>query len=360
MQNWGLTYELITVIFSVGGADDSSLLEVLHYYCPFKQNSESMITRTSILTSLLLGSQVLAGTAPVATVEDPALASPEKSSFSGSFTTGVTTHYSGRGIVVSRPAVQGNGAEFFALKAKQELSESWSYDIMMAYTVASSGHTLYGNPSFGPTYQSFGLNGPIKEANIENEFVLSNEVKYTAEQWNIGIGYDFIHGGLLGVMAKHYALQGASCVNEFFLAPEYTPAKWFSIGCPVRYSVSGVRGWWFEPSITFKAPVLGTPEDLRMAALLSFNVSLTADYYQDYHGACTNGTQAFWIKLATPYFAGEKKNWIITPSVSFNWLGKSAIDANKNSEYKELSEDSSNVPFRNFAVVGTLSCTYVF
>ncbi len=320
-----------------------------------------MITRTSILASILLGAQALAGTATVATApEQTTLVAPEENFFSGSFTAAYATNYTGRGLVVSRAGIQGEGAEILALKLKHDFNSKWSWNPMLAYTIASSGHTLYGNPDYNPALAPYGLTGSIHEANVENEFVVCNEIRYTEEKWSVGFGHDFIHGGLLGVMSKHYAHNNTSCVNEFFVSPEYSPVPWMTIACPIRYSFQGLRGWWFEPSVTFKAPLIGTPEDMRMAALLSFNVSATGDYFQDYHGACSNGTQAFWIKLATPYFVNEAKSWVITPSVSFNWCGKGAIKGNENSGYKQGTLDDTYVPFQNFQVVGQISCTYVF
>ena len=68
--------------------------------------------------------------------------------------------------------------------------------------------------------------------------------------------------------------------------------------------------------------------------------------------------QAFWLKLSTPWFVNEAKNFILTPAVSFNWLGKGGMKANEKSEAKAYGSDY--VPFRNFAVVGDLTATYKF
>lgn len=319
-----------------------------------------MLIRHSLIASIILASQSLAGTALVAPAT--VIETEAKPFFTGSFTAGAATNYTGRGYVTSRTAMEGEGVEFMALKLDHEVNENWSINSTLAYTISSSGHTLYGNPSYHPYYASINpaLTGPIKECNLENELVLSSEARYSQEKWSIGIGADYVHGGLLGVMAKHFADQGASSVTEFFLSPEYSPYKWVSINCPIRYSVQGVTGWWIEPSVTFKAPLIGTAEDVKLAALLSFNISIAADYFQDYHGACNNGSQAFWVKLSTPYFVDDAKKWILTPSVSFNWLGHGAMKANKKSAYKQATMDSSYVPYQNFAVVGSISCTYVF
>ncbi len=281
---------------------------------------------------------------------------------SGSFTVGYSTNYTGRGYVVSHSVAEGDGIAFSALKLDFNIADRLSLHSTIAYTPVLSGHTLYGAAEFGPTYNSFGLEGPIKEANIENEFVVKTELRYEfiPEIFSVGIGHDYIHGGLLGVMAKHYADQGASSVNEFFINPRYTPTKWLELSVPVNYSTQGIVGWWFEPSITFKAPIVGTPEDVKVAALLTFSMSATASYFSDWHHACENGDQAYWIKLSTPWFITDDKSLILTPSVSFHWLGNGGIAANKGSEFRQYSENPNNVPFRNFGVVGSVSLTYKF
>ena len=311
---------------------------------------------------------------------------------SGSLSVGYNTNYSGRGIVISHSVAEGDSSEYAALHLTYDVGAKslWTVESTVAYTMVSSGHTLYGNPRFGARlsgmagmqyaagmvnaglldpadagyaaakYASEMRHRPIKQANIENEFAVVTALKYTQKYWNVSFGHDFIHGGLLGVMAKHYRDQGASCVNEVFITPMVTPAPWVEAGVTTRFSFQGITGWWFEPHVTLKAPVIGTPEDPTMVALLTLGMSATADYFDDPYFACSNGGQAWWIKLSLPYFVNESKSLIITPSVSFNWLGRGAIKANKSSEFKRYSENPHNVPFRNFGVVAGVSCTYKF
>ncbi len=172
------------------------------------------------------------------------------------------------------------------------------------------------------------------------------------------MGHQFTHGGLLGVMAKHFRGQGASNTNEVFLSPEWTPTKWFAAGVTTRYSFQGIIGWWFEPYVTFKAPIIGTPEDVKVAGILTLAMSATADYFNYGDFACANGSQAFWVKLSTPWFVTD--NFVLTPSVSFNWLGHGGMEANTISHIKKASRNVNNIPFRNFGVVGSLSATFTF
>lgn len=346
-----------------------------------------MKTRFALLAAAALLAPVYAADAA-----DPLAGVPVISTerISGSLSAGYNTNYTGRGYVVTHSAAQGDSTEFIALKLKYDMGakDLWSFESTVAYTVASSGHTLFGNPTFGPNVaaqlgaaKAAQLPGGVsdefrkqvqqaatetirkqhvKEANVENEFVVINAFKYTRDMWNVSFGHDFIHGGLLGVMAKHFRHQGASCVNEIFISPVFTPTKWLETGVTTRFSFQGITGWWFEPYLTLKAPIIGTADDVKLAGTLTLAMSATADYFQSRYFACKNGSQAFWIKLATPYFATQDKNLIITPAVSFNWAGKGAMKANERSSFKKYTEDPTCVPFRNFGVVGSISCTYVF
>lgn len=345
-----------------------------------------MKARYALLAAAALLTPAFAASSDDAFAGEPALSAKR---LSGSLTAGYATNYTGRGYVVTHSVAEGDSAEQFALKLNYDFGRKsyWSVENTLAYTTVSSGHTLYGNPTFGPNFTKSaiaaqtgvpaGIIGAgispeldaaaarmqqthVKQANIENEFVVVTELKYTRELFNVAIGHDFVHGGLLGVMAKHYRDQGASCVNEVFIAPTWTPTKWFEAGVTVRYSFQGITGWWFEPQMTFKAPVIGTPDDVKVAAVLTLAMSATADYFESEYFACKNGSQAFWIKLSLPYFVDSEKHFIITPSVSFNWAGKGAMKANENSEFKRATDNPNNTPFRNFGVVASVSCTYKF
>ena len=353
-----------------------------------------------LAVAALLSPAFAAETTPDAFAGVPALSAKR---VSGSLTAGYNTNYTGRGLVISHSVAEGDSSEFAALKLKYDVGKKdlLSFESTLAYTTVSSGHTLYGNPNasyatvYGQAYQGYysqyyngaldkgfshdaatafaSTNAPgdakkyadanygkakIKQANIENEFVVVTAMRYTRPKWNVAVGHDFIHGGLLGVMAKHYRDQGASCVNEVFITPAITPVPWFDASVTTRFSFQGITGWWFEPQANFKAPIIGTAEDVKVAGMLTFGLSATADYFSREYFACTNGVQAYWIKLSTPWFAS--KDLIITPSVSFNWAGRASIKANKMSEYRKYSGNPNNTPFRNFGVVGGISATYVF
>ncbi len=321
------------------------------------------IIQQSALLLTALCAPVLAGTTSLVSAPPEVVLPEAKPFFTGSFTTAWQSNYTGRGYVVSRQGLQGEGCVYNILRLNHDIGDSkWSYNGIMTYNIAYSGHSLFGTPAINPSLLPAGAPAMrLPEANLENEFIFLTELKYTAnEKFNIGFGHNFVHGGILGVMAKHFADKDHSYVNEFFINPEYNPYQWASLSCRVRYSTSGVKGWWFEPTVAFKAPVIGTPEDVTLAAILSFHVALTADYFQEYHGACSNGSQAFWIKLATPWFVTDDKRLIITPSLSANWLGKGALKANKKSGYKAATLDNNAVPFQTFAVVANVAVTYTF
>lgn len=347
-----------------------------------------MKVRYALLAVAALLTPALAATPT--TTPDPLDGVPALSAkrLSGSLTAAYASNYTGRGLVVTHSVAEGDSAESAVLKLKYDVGKKdlLSFESTIAYTAVSSGHTLYGNPNVSPNVlagqammgaiangmpqemaQAYGQQyaaenygkTKIGAMNIENEFAVMTAVRYTRPMWNVAVGHDFIHGGLLGVMAKHYRSQGASCVNEVFITPTITPAPWFEAGVTTRFSFQGITGWWFEPQATFKAPVFGVPQTKNsMVALLSFGLSATADYFESRYFACSNGAQAYWIKLTMPYYASEKL--IIAPSLSCNWAGRASIKANKCSKVKMATENQSNVPFKNFGVVAGVSATYVF
>ena len=279
----------------------------------------------------------------------------------GSFTVGYDSNYVGRGLVISHSVAEGDSSELVALKTNYDIGkkqQQWSIDNTISYRMVSSGHTMYGPDPYAEL-AAFG----VTPRNVENEFAVATALKYSGKYGAVSLGHDFVHGGLLGAFAKHFRQQSASCVNEVFLDMVYTPTAWFEVGNSVRLSFQGVQGWWFEPHMTFKAPIIGTAEDVKVAGLLTFAMSATANYFDPGHHANANGAQAFWIQLSTPWFI--TKQLILTPSVSFNWLGAGAQKAAKTSSLRQATEKlgmdgSTLVPYRNFGVVAGVKCTYTF
>ena len=311
---------------------------------------------------------------------------------SGAVHIGTGTAYTLHGYVVSRAVIQGEGYGMGAVQLAYDFGKEgfWSYAGAISYKAPFSGHTLYGaptmsqdqfhnailggNPQLAPGTQGWdslpvGPNGEtpaemydanktMPQKNVENEFILRNSVKYTKEKWNVAFGHDYIHGGIPGVVSKHYDLNDHSYMQQFFTTIEVTPVAWFSADLNIARTFDTIDGWWFETHARFKAPIVGTPEDITVAGILEFGMSWTANFYNSVHNACSNGTQAFWLKLSTPWFVNEEKNFIITPSVSCNWLGKGGMKANERSHAKVFGDQYK--PFRNFAVVGDITATYRF
>ena len=320
---------------------------------------------------------------------------------SGAVHVGAGTAYTLHGYVVSRPVIQGEGYGMGAVQIGYDFGKegAGSYVGALSYRAPFSGHTLYGNPTMsrdqfpGAVAQTYGdalgtyvANVPqeawgaypvnpydpngatIEEAyqskksmgakNVENEFIVRNGLKYTRQYWNVAFGHDYIHGGIPGVIAKHFDGQKDSKMQQLWTTFEVTPVAWFSADLNVARTFDTVQGWWFEAHARLKAPIIGTPEDIKVAGILEYGMSWAANFYESSHNACSNGTQAFWLKLSTPWFVNEEKSFILTPSVSCNWLGKGGMKANEKSHAKVFGDQYK--PFRNFAVVGDLTATYKF
>lgn len=345
-----------------------------------------MKVRYALLAAALV-MPALAGTeAPIIETVAPA---PQAKKLKGSVTFGYDTNYTGRGYVVSHSVAQGDSVLNNALKLNYDLGQPgcWTLGSTIAYIIPTSGHTLYGNAPFSAkgagqaaldkggwpaglpvtdatlagVGQQSGLAGkPIKQCNIENQFTVITEAKYTSptEKWNVALGHNFTHGGLLGVMTKHYRKRGASCVNEFFVAPEWTPHKAVAVGVKASASVSGLSGFWYEPYVTVKASIVGTPEDPTLVGVVTVGATIAQDIFEDIYSACGNGLQAVFVKVSTPWFVTD--NFILTPSVSFNWLGCGGNDANRRSEFRKYTGNETMIPFKNFGVVAGISATYTF
>ena len=305
---------------------------------------------------------------------------------SGAVHVGGGTAYTCHGYVPTTAVVQGEGYGMGAIQLGSDFGKegAWSYTGALSYKAPFSGHTLYGAPTtltrdtfaksafhlpaapavgdmplFDAAYEANKDTAhPMPQKNIENEFIVRNGLKYTRNLWNVSFGHDYIHGGIAGVVAKHFDGQKDSKMQQVWTNFEVTPVAWFSADLNCARTFDTVQGWWFEAHARLKAPIIGTPEDIKVAGILEYGMSWCANFYESKHNACSNGTQAFWLKLSTPWFVNEAKNFILTPSVSFNWLGKGGMKANEKSEAKAYGD--YYVPFRNFAVVGDLTATYKF
>ena len=298
----------------------------------------------------------------------------------GAVHVGGGTAYTCHGYVPTRTVVQGEGVGMGAIQLGYDFGKegAWSYTGAVSYKAPISGHTLYGNPGYSrdefagalglpmtppPGYSesfdaAYEKNGQMGAKNIENEFILRNGLKYTKDLWNASFGYDFIHGGIAGVVAKHFDGERQSRMQQFWVNGEITPVAWFSADMNIARTFDTIDGWWFEWHARFKAPIVGSPENIKVAGILEFGLSATAQFYSPSHNACDNGLQAYWVKFSTPWFVNEAKNFILTPSVSFNWLGRGGRQANTQSHAKFYGDKYT--PFRDFAVVGDLTATYKF
>ncbi len=310
---------------------------------------KSLIT---MMAAALMSTTAFAGEATTDSFTTP---SQDFKRFSGALHVGGGTAYTLHGYVPTTEVVQGEGYAMGALQVAYDFGREsfWSYNGALSYKAPFSGHTLYG----GTVRTPLGV-ADIPDMNIENEIILRNGLKYTRELWNTGFGYDFIHGGIPGVVAKHFDNERQSRMQQVWVNGEITPVAWFSADVNLARTFDTIDGWWLEAHARFKAPIIGTPEDIKVAGILELGISATHQFYDESHNACDNGIQAYWVKLSTPWFMNEAKNIILTPSVSFNWLGRGGRQANKRAELRRFND--SYTPFRDFAVVGDLTLTYKF
>ncbi len=370
-------------------------------WSPTKPIYNTLDMKKSIITMMaaaLMGVSAYAGEATTDSFTTP---SQDFKRLSGAVHLGAATAYTLHGYVPTTEVVQGEGVGYGAIQIAYDFGKEsfWSYVGAVSYKIPMSGHTLYGNPNilsregfvsnagislpspnsaawYAPSipvgydpsvgvikmsaediYQSKKYH-PMGAKNIENEFIFRNGLKYTRELWNTSFGYDFIHGGIPGVIAKHFDGERQSRMHQVWINGEITPVAWFSADVNIARTFDTIDGWWLEAHARFKAPIIGSPEDITLAGILEFGLSATHQFYDESHNACDNGLQAYWVKLSTPWFMNDAKSFILTPSVSFNWLGRGGRQANTRSHARAYGD--SYVPFRNFAVVGDMTLTYKF
>ena len=247
---------------------------------------------------------------------------------SGSLSAGYATNYTCRGLVASHSLVQGDSAEKFDLSLSYDIGRKGFFTIEnnTGYTVLSSGHKLFGAP-----------------ANFENELTTATSVKYTRKYLNASIGHQYTHGGLLGAIAKHAHGQAASSVNELFVTIAATPLKCLEIGVKTSYAFEGLHGWWFEPYIKNTFTLVGTCDAPKLQSVLTLGLTATSNFFNSYD-TNDNGVQAIWIEAALPWHI--TKSLVLTPGVSFNWLGCGAVN--------------NGGAYRNQGIVGSVSVSYSF
>lgn len=294
-----------------------------------------MKARYFLLAAAALVTQAFAGTptivAPALDGTLPCKKAPMLSAkrLSGSLTAGYASNYTCRGLVASHAMVQGDSTEYISADLSYDIGREGFFTIEnhTAYTVISSGHKLMGVPG----------------VNIENEFVLENSLRYTRKYAFASLGHQFTHGGLLGSQIKHGKGEGASALNEVFVTVGVTPLSWLEIGVKASYAFDGLKGWWFEPYAKGSWTLIGTGEKPTLEGVVMAGFTATTGNFGEY-AVQSDGVQSWWIAAALPWHLTE--SLVLTPIVSFNWLGEGA-------------QNTGNL-FRNHAIVASVNATYIF
>lgn len=296
-----------------------------------------------------LAGAALAGT-PV-TIVAPAPA-PAPSPLSGDIYAGYASNYTCRGLVASHALVGGDSVIPVGVNLNYKLSDANSIVGTASYTSLTSGHKFMGwkNESFH-NETNFNLGWQNKDGLLKN--------------LTTTVGWNLIHGGLLGYNAKNDWSYGAeswkknahSVAQEFYLNLNYDLCQnWFA-GITTSYGFQGSTGWWFQPYVGYKAalcPAADIVVTAGMSATASYfdAKSFWSDQFSPVNNGQANGAQAWWLKAEMPIKVGVK-NLSIVPFVSFNWAGSGALKVNK-------GLDKGRKPYKNFGVVGGANLVYTF
>ena len=251
---------------------------------------------------------------------------------SGEVDAGYASNYTCRGIVASHALAEGDSVIPAGVNLNYKLCDANSIVASASYTTLTSGHHLMGDrdTSFH-NETNFNLGWQNKDGLLKN---LSTT-----------LGWNLIHGGLLGSFAKYD--HAHSVTQEFYLNLNYDLTQnWFA-GVTMSYAFQGMTGWWFRPHVGYQAAICSDID-----FVLSAGMSATSSYFDNKSLFMSNGSQAWWLKAELPVKLGAK-NLSLVPFVSFNWAGEGALKANRGS-------DRGDKPYKNFGVVAGAGLVYSF
>ena len=251
---------------------------------------------------------------------------------SGEVDAGYASNYPCRGIVASHSLTEGDGIIPASVDLNYKLDDCNSVVGAASCTFLISGHHMAGERDFSFHNETDFLFG------WKNRDGLLKNLSTT-------LGWNLIHGGLLGNFAKYD--HAHSVTQEFYLNLNYDLTQnWFA-GVTMSYAFQGMAGWWFRPHVGYQAAICSDID-----FVLSAGMSATSSYFDNKSLFMSNGSQAWWLKAELPVKLGAK-NLSLVPFVSFNWAGEGALKANRGS-------DRGDKPYKNFGVVAGAGLVYSF
>ena len=251
---------------------------------------------------------------------------------SGEVDAGYASNYTCRGIVASHSLTEGDGIIPASVDLNYKLDDCNSVVGAASCTFLISGHHMAGERDFSFHNETDFLFG------WKNRDGLLKNLSTT-------LGWNLIHGGLLGSFAKYD--HAHSVTQEFYLNLNYDLTQnWFA-GVTMSYAFQGMTGWWFRPHVGYQAAICSDAD-----FVLSAGMSATSSYFDNKSLFMSNGSQAWWLKAELPVKLGAK-NLSLVPFVSFNWAGEGALKANRGS-------DRGDKPYKNFGVVAGAGLVYFF
>ena len=251
---------------------------------------------------------------------------------SGEVDAGYASNYTCRGIVASHSLTEGDGIIPASVDLNYKLDDCNSVVGAASCTFLISGHHMAGERDFSFHNETDFLFG------WKNRDGLLKNLSTT-------LGWNLIHGGLLGSFAKYD--HAHSVTQEFYMNLNYDLTQnWFA-GVTTSYAFQGMTGWWFRPHVGYQAAICSDAD-----FVLSAGMSATSSYFDNKSLFMSNGSQAWWLKAELPVKLGAK-NLSLVPFVSFNWAGCGALKVNK-------GLDKGDKPYKNFGVVAGASLVYSF
>lgn len=298
---------------------------------------------------------------------------------SGNASVGYDTNYTVRGMVAAKSLVKADSTEHASVRLSYDpckkrrveadkggayrgafrwdarRASRWGFDTTLSYRHIDSAHGFVADqPVVGGGAR---VGDVMRTPHLQDEFAVTSALRYTGRRGSVSFGHNFVHGGYLGQLARHYNGKSSSCVNELYISPAVYPKRWLETGMTMSYSVQGMEGWWFEPYVTFKRPLRGSWEDPRVMGMLTLGMSATADYFSSAQGLNSNGIQSWWVQASAPCRVGRR--CVVTPYVGLHWAGSGALHANHRSAAHAASGNAI-YPWRSHDIVAGVSVSFFF
>lgn len=265
--------------------------------------------------------------------------------FSALLGTGYATKYVSRGL-----ALQQSGSDHVV-----PVEAIGSYDLNKKYSILAGVKYQWLTQS-NLDHDSTGICD-------EGSAILGVSRKFS-NSTTLALNYQFVHGGLPGLMNVHRGEtsngfpafeHGRPEEHSFVLDIHHDFGKGlenFFWDCRVQYAFRWMSGWWFTNTLGYKY------DFNRSSSLIIAGTWNASAGYFDRNSLNANGTQGISVTVSAPFRAVDRL--VLTPFVSTVWLGNGGMAGNHRGPSERFPFRAPAKTYRNFTFVAGLGLTYSF